>query len=81
MISVVGTAAVELTGGQMRRLFGRATRLATTLRNPHGGRLRVIRELIERVIVDEKRVVVAIRRSALSDGEVPLRASMAVRSS
>ena len=65
----------DMPGDQMRRLFGRATRLAATLCNSRGGRVKVIRELIERVIVDEKRIVVAMRRGALSDGEVALRAS------
>ena len=31
--------------------------------------------MVERVIVDEKRIVVAMRRRAFSDGEVPLQPS------
>ncbi len=60
---------------QMRRLLARATRLAATLRNSHGGPPKVIRELVERVIVDEKRIIVAMRRSALWGAEVPPHAS------
>src|SRR5262249_1562677 len=41
----------------------------------HRDRAKVIRGLVERVIVDEKRIVVAMRRNAFSDRDVPLRAS------
>jgi hypothetical protein len=40
---------------------------------PHLSRELLLR--VERVIVDEKRIVVAMRRSAFSDGEVPLQPS------
>ena len=49
----------DIPSDQMRRLLGRAARLAATLRNSLGERAKVIRELVERVIVDEKRIVVA----------------------
>jgi hypothetical protein len=65
----------DLPSHQMRRLLGRAARFAATLGNSHGDRAKVTRGLVERVIVDEKRIVVAMRRSALSDGEVPLQPS------
>jgi len=58
----------DIPSDQMRRLLGRAARLAATLRNSLGERAKVIRELVERVIVDEKRIVVAMRRSALCGG-------------
>jgi hypothetical protein len=62
----------DLPSHQMRRLLGRAARFAATLGNSHGDRAKVIRGLVERVIVEEERIVVAMRRSAFSDGEVPL---------
>jgi site-specific DNA recombinase len=65
----------ELPSHQMRRLLAGAARFAATLGNSHRDRAKVIRGLIERVIVDEKRIVVAMRRSAFSDRDVPLRAS------
>jgi site-specific DNA recombinase len=65
----------EMPGEQMRRLLGRAARLAATLRNSPGARAKVIEELVERVIVDQNKIVVAMRRSALSGGDVPRRAS------
>jgi hypothetical protein len=58
----------DIPGDQMRRLLGRAARLAATLRNSLGERAKVVRELVERVVVDEKRIVVAMRRSALCGG-------------
>jgi site-specific DNA recombinase len=58
----------DIPSDQMRRLLGRAARLAATLRNSLGERAKVVRELVERVIVDEKRIVVAMRRSALCGG-------------
>jgi hypothetical protein len=65
----------DLPSHQMGRLLGRAARSAATLGNSHGDRAKVIRGLVERVILDEERIVVAMRHSAFSDGEVPLRAS------
>ncbi|MBV9815039.1 MAG: recombinase family protein [Alphaproteobacteria bacterium] len=65
----------DLPGHQMQRLLGRAARFAARLGNSHRDRAKVIRGLVERVIVDEKRIVVAMRRSALLDGDVPLQAS------
>src|SRR5439155_24724122 len=65
----------EMPGEQMRRLLGRAARLAETLRNSPGTRAKVIEELVERVIVDQNKIVVAMRRSALPGGDVPRRAS------
>jgi hypothetical protein len=65
----------DLSSHQMRRLLAGAARFAATLGNSHRDRPKVIRGLVERVVLDEKRIVVAIRRSAFSDGDVPLRAS------
>jgi hypothetical protein len=65
----------DMPSDQMRRLLGRAARLAATLGNSHGERAKVIRQLVERVIVDEKKIVVAMRHSALWGAELPLRAS------
>jgi hypothetical protein len=65
----------DMPGDQMRTLLGCAARLAATLRNSHGERAKVFRQLVERVIVDEKKIVVAMRHSALWCAELPLRAS------
>jgi hypothetical protein len=65
----------ELSSEEMRSLLRRAARLAAALRNKHGDGAKVIRDLVERVVVEEKRIVVAMRRSALLGGGVPLRAS------
>jgi hypothetical protein len=65
----------DIPSDHLRRLLGRAARFAAMLRNSSGQRPKVIRELVERVIVDEERIVVAMRRSALSGGAVPRRES------
>ncbi|MBV8935283.1 MAG: hypothetical protein JO095_05710 [Alphaproteobacteria bacterium] len=62
----------DLPSHQMRGLLGPAARSAAALGSSHRDRAKVIRGLVERVIVDERRIVVAMRRSALSDGKVPL---------
>src|SRR5215471_7023453 len=54
----------DLPSHQMRRLLARTARFAATLGSSHRDRAKVIRGLVERVIVDEKRIVVAMRRSA-----------------
>ena len=65
----------DMPSDHLRRLLRRAARFAATLRNSSGQRPKVIRGLVERVIVDQERIVVAMRRSALSGGEVPRRVS------
>jgi hypothetical protein len=65
----------DMPSDHLRRLLRRVARFAATLRNSSGQRHKVIRELVERVIVDEERMVVAMRRSVLSGGEVPRRVS------
>jgi DNA invertase Pin-like site-specific DNA recombinase len=65
----------DLPSHQTQRLLGRAARFAATLGNSHRDRAKVIRGLVERVIIDEKRIVVAMWRSVFSDGDVPVLAS------
>jgi hypothetical protein len=61
----------DIAGDQIRKLLGRAARLATTLRGAPGERAKLIRALVERVIVDENRIAIKVRRSALLAGNVP----------
>jgi hypothetical protein len=60
---------------QIRRLLGRAARLTATLRSSPRERAKIARELIEQVIIDEKRIIIKLRRSAVLGGYVPLCAS------
>src|SRR5205823_12997005 len=61
----------DMPGDQMRRLLGRAARFAATLRSSPGERAKIVRELVEQVIIDEKRILIKLRRSALLGGSVP----------
>jgi DNA invertase Pin-like site-specific DNA recombinase len=60
----------EIPGDQMRRLLGQAARLAATLRDSPAERAKIIRELIDQVIVDERRILIKLRRSPLLRGNV-----------
>ncbi len=65
-----GTAGIP--SDQTRKLLDRATRLAAALngsRSP-AQRAKVVRDLVEKVIVEEKAIVVRIRRTSLSGGAV-----------
>jgi hypothetical protein len=59
----------------MRRLLSRAVRFAVTLRSSPGERAKIVRELVEQVIVDNRGIIIKMRRGALLGGEVPLCAS------
>src|SRR5438874_246766 len=67
--------APGMPSDQMRRLLGRATRLAVTLRSSPGERAKIVRELVEQVIVDNRGIIIKMRRGALLGGQVPLCAS------
>jgi site-specific DNA recombinase len=56
---------------QIRRVLGRAARLAATLRSSPGERAKIVRELVEQVIIDEKRILIKLQRSAVLGGNVP----------
>jgi hypothetical protein len=53
-------------GDQMRRLLGRAARLAATLRTSPEERAEIVRELVEQVILDGKGIIIKMRCSALA---------------
>jgi hypothetical protein len=64
-----------MPGDQIRRLLGRAARLAALLRSPPGERAKIVQELVEQVIVDDKRIIIKMRRGALLGVEASLCAS------
>jgi site-specific DNA recombinase len=68
-------ANADIAGDQIRKLLGRAARLAATLRGAPGERAKFIRALVERVVVDENRIAINVRRSALLGGNLPANAS------
>jgi hypothetical protein len=70
-----GLGTSGMPGDQMRRLLGRAARLAATLRTSPEERAKIVRELVEQVIVDGKGIIIKMRCSALLSGGVPPRAS------
>ena len=54
-----------MPGDQIQRLIGRAGRLAALLRRAPGERAKIVQELVEQVIVDDKRIMIKMRRGAL----------------
>jgi site-specific DNA recombinase len=64
-----------MPGDQIRRLLGRAARLAALLRSAPGERAKIVQELVEQVIVDDKRIMIKMRRGALLGVEASLGAS------
>ena len=59
-----GTAGIP--GDQTRKMLDRATRLAAALNRSPAERAKIVRDLIEKVIVDQQTVTIRIRRSSLS---------------
>jgi hypothetical protein len=55
---------------QIRKLLGRAARVAATLGGPPEERAKLVRQLVEKIIVDEKRLTIKVRRSAWLGGDV-----------
>jgi DNA invertase Pin-like site-specific DNA recombinase len=68
-------AIADLSGDQIRKLLGRPARVATMLRGTPAERAKLIRALVERIIVDENRIAIKVRRGALLAGNVPADAS------
>jgi len=65
----------DMPGDQIRRLLGRAARLAALLRSAPGERAKIVRELVEQVIVDDEGIMIKMRRGALLGVEASLCAS------
>src|SRR5204863_95419 len=59
----------------LRRLLSRAVRMAAVLAGSAGERAKLVRELVEKIIVDEKTVTIKLRRGPLLGGDVPSCAS------
>jgi len=70
-----GLGPPAMSGDQMRKLLGRAARLAAALRRAPEERAKIVRELVEQVIVDDKQIVIKVRHGALLSGDFPSRVS------
>jgi DNA invertase Pin-like site-specific DNA recombinase len=65
----------EMPSDQIRKLLGRAARLAAALGGSQGERAKLVRELVEKIIVDEKTIIIKLRRGLLLGGDGPSCAS------
>jgi site-specific DNA recombinase len=59
---------VCISSDQVRKMLGRAARLAAALRGSSPDRAKIVRNLIGRVTVDEKTIVVKVRRGIVLGG-------------
>jgi DNA invertase Pin-like site-specific DNA recombinase len=69
--------AAGMPGDQIRKLLSRAAGMAAALGGSLGERAKLVRELVEKIIVDEKTIIIKLRRCALLGGDVPSSASEA----
>src|ERR1700756_5440419 len=78
---------VERFGGtgmpsdQVRKLLARAARMAAMLGGSPGERAKLVRELVEKIIVDEKTIIIKLRRGLLLGEDVASSASAAASDS
>jgi ribosomal protein L17 len=76
LLEQLGTPGMP--SGRIRRLLSRASRLAATLRSSPGERAKIVRGFVEQIIVDDKRIIIKARRSALLGEDVPSGASESI---
>src|SRR5467141_727164 len=67
LIERFGTA---IPSDQTRKMLDRATRLAAVLKRSPAERAEVVRDLIEKVVIEENAITIRMRRSSLSGGAV-----------
>src|SRR6202043_2511352 len=60
---------------EIRKMLGRAARLAAALSDPLGERAKLVRELVEKVVVDDQSLTIKLRCGPLLGGGVPSSAS------
>jgi hypothetical protein len=73
--------AAGMPSDQVRKLLGRAARMAAALSGSPGERAKLIRELVEKIIIDEKTIIIKLRRGLLLGGDVPSSTSEAASDS
>jgi site-specific DNA recombinase len=59
-----------IPGDQVRKVLGRAARLASALRGSPAERVKIIRDFVQQVTVEEERISISLRRSALLSEEI-----------
>ena len=74
-------AAAGMPSDQVRKLLSRAAGMAAALGGSPGERAKLVRELIEKIIVDEKTLTIKLRRGLLLGGDAPSSASEAASDS
>src|SRR5438067_88728 len=69
--------AAGMSSDQIRKLLSRAARMAAALGGSPGERAKLVRELVEKIIVDEKTIIIKLRRGLLLGEDVASSASQA----
>src|SRR5215831_2230561 len=64
-----GSGMSRIPGDQIRKLLGRAARLAAALRHSPEERAKIVRELVEQVVVCDNRIVIKVRYGVLLSGD------------
>src|SRR5207302_1245227 len=67
--------AASMPSDHIPKLLNRAGRLAAALGGSPDERAKLVRELVEKIIVDEKTITIKLQRGALLGGDVPSSAS------
>src|SRR5881227_913661 len=67
--------AASMPSDHVPKLLNRAARLAAALGGSPDQRAKLVRELVEKIIVDEKTIIIKLQRGALLGGDVPSFAS------
>ncbi len=73
LVERFGTAG--MASDQIRKMLGRAARLAAALSDSLGERAKLVRELVEKVVVDDQSLTIKLRCGVLVGGGVPSSAS------
>jgi hypothetical protein len=63
--------AASMPSDQLRKLLSRAARMAAALSGSPDERAKLVRGLVEKIIVDEKTIIIKLQRGALLGGDVP----------
>src|SRR5438105_8215563 len=67
--------AAGMPSDHIPKLLNRAARLAAALGGTPDQRAKLVRELVEKIIVDDKTIIIKLQRGALLGGDVPSSAS------
>jgi hypothetical protein len=65
----------DMPADQIRKMIGRASRLATALSGSPRDRAKLVRGLVEKVIVDDKTIIIKMHRDAVLGRDLPSPAS------